>query len=328
MRARVIRNHGEPDIFEWLERATPEPATGQVRIAVKAASVNPVDLKVRSGEAPLNPPMPATLGCDVAGVIEAVGPGGDRFQVGDRVYGCVGGVGAHQGTYATHVLADSRLLARMPEGMDFRHAAALPLVTITAAEGIDDKADIKPGESILVFGGTGGVGHVALQWAAARGAVVHTTASSDEKASLARGFGAAAVHNHREIAAEDWAALAPGGKGYDVVYDTVGGDHLPIAFHAARLGGRVISTVSLGAIDLTQVHLKSLSLGVVFMLIPLLHGEGLERHGQILQEAAQMVETRRLRPLLDASRFTLEQVAEAHAHLASGKAVGKVVLDV
>ena len=328
MRAQVIREFGVPDVFEWLEKPTPEPGIGQVLLKVHAVSVNPVDIKIRNGDAPLGPPMPATLGCDVAGVVEAVGPGGGRFRVGDQVFGCVGGVGAHPGTYATHVVADARLLALMPEGASFREAAALPLVTITAAEGLDDKARVQPGQHVLVFGGTGGVGHVAVQWAAARGAVVHTTASSQSKAEIARGLGAAEVHDHRAVEAEAWAALAPGGKGYDVVFDTVGGANLDVAFQAARLNGVVISTSTVGPSDLTPVHLKSLTLSTVFMLIPLLHGHGLDRHGQILDEAAHLFERRLLRPLIDPQHFALDGISTAHEFLESGRAVGKVVVQV
>jgi NADPH2:quinone reductase len=172
------------------------------------------------------------------------------------------------------------------------------------------------------------VGHVALQLAKAAGARVVATASGAAKAELARSLGADAVVDHRRSEPADWVAEHTGGRGFDIVFDTVGNDNLARAFAAARLNGQVISIVTQTAVDLTPMHVKGLTLHVVFMLIPMLHGIGRARHGLILREATSLVAHGKLRPLLDPARFRLEQVADAHRHLESGAAVGKVVIDV
>src|SRR5690606_34134717 len=162
---------------------------GQVLIRVRAVSVNPADTKIRAHGGALGPKLPAILGMDVAGDVVAVGSDVKGFAAGDRVYGCVGGLGELQGTLAEFVAADARLLAHLPRNLSFREAAALPLVSITAWEGWIDKAGLKPQEHVLVFGATGGVGHVAVQMAKAHGARVTAIVSSERKAELARSLG-------------------------------------------------------------------------------------------------------------------------------------------
>jgi NADPH2:quinone reductase len=328
MHAQVIRRHGGPDVFEPAELAVPDAGPGQVVVRQVASSVNPADAKIRAHGGALAPALPAVLGMDVAGVVAAVGAGAGGFAVGDAVYGCAGGVRGLPGAYAERIVCDARLLARAPRALALREAAALPLVTITAWQGLFDRARLEPGQSVLVIGGTGGVGHVAIQLAKARGARVVATASSDAKAALARGLGADATLDVRAPdAAERLRALA-GGHGYDVVFDATGGSDLARAFDAARLEGQVVAIVSRYSADLTPMHLKGLTLHVVFMPIPLLHDVGRERHGAILRAAADLVDAGRLRPLIDPRRFALADVAAAHAHLESGAAVGKVVIDI
>jgi NADPH2:quinone reductase len=157
---------------------------------------------------------------------------------------------------------------------------------------------------------------------------VVATASSADKAEVARALGADAVVDHRRSEPADWVAAHAGGRGFDVVFDTVGNDNLDRAFAAAGLNGQVISIVAQKAVDLTPMHAKGLSLHVVFMLIPMLSGGGRARHGDILRRAGALVAQGKLRPLLDPARFALEQAADAHRHLESGAAVGKVVIDV
>ena len=328
MRVMEIKGYGGPEVLQPGERPMPSPGPGEVVVRVMATSVNPVDTKIRRTGRAVAPALPAVLGADVAGIVEAIGAGVTGFAVGDEVYGCVGGVQGMNGALAEYLLTDPALLAPKPPQLSWREAAALPLVTITAWEGLFDRAHLAAGQNVLVFAGTGGVGHIAVQLAKAAGAKVVATASGADKAGLARSLGADAVVDHRRSEPAEWAAEHTDGRGFDVVFDTVGNDNLDRAFAAARLNGQVISIVTQKAVDLTPMHVKGLSLHVVFMLIPMLHGIGRVRHGTILREAASLVATGKLRPLLDPARFALEQAADAHRHLESGAAVGKVVIDV
>jgi NADPH2:quinone reductase len=327
MRAQIIRQFGEADVFESAELFDPVAGSGQVVVKIAAASVNPVDYKIRRKGGAIAPALPAVLGCDMAGIVVSVGEGVTSFAVGDAVYGCVGGVRGLPGAYAEYIAADAQLLAPAPKSLALREAAALPLVTITAWEALFDRADLKAGESVLIHGGAGGVGHVAVQLAKARGAKVCTTVSSARKAEIARSLGADVTIDYRAEAVDAYVQRLTGGQGFDVVFDATGGKDLVNAFAAARLNGRVVTIVSQYECDLSLMHRKGLSLHVVFMLIPMLHDLGRAHHGEILREAAALVEAGKLRPLIDPAHFTLAQVADAHRHLESGHALGKVVVD-
>lgn len=328
MRAQILRAFGEPENFELATLPDPEPGAGEVLVRVQAASVNPVDYKTRRNGPASAPKLPAVLGCDMAGVVLAVGDGVSAFAPGDAVYGCVGGVRGLPGTYAEQVVADARLLAHRPASLSAHEAAALPLVTITAWEALCDRAGVGDGQTVLVHGGAGGVGHVALQIAKGHGARVFTTVSSEKKAAIARQLGADETINYREEGVDDYTHRLTGGRGFDVVFDTTGGSDIATSFAAARLNGQVVAIVSRYQADLTPMHLKGLSLHVVFMLIPLLHNVGRERHGQILREAAAWVEQGRFKPLIDPHRFALADLPAAHRHAESGLALGKVVIDI
>jgi NADPH2:quinone reductase len=317
-----------PGVLQLAERSDPTPGPGEVVVRVMATSVNPVDTKIRGTGRGVAPALPAVLGADVAGTVAAVGAGVETFRPGDEVYGCAGGVTGMNGALAEYLLTDPALLAPRPPQLSWREAAALPLVTITAWEGLFDRARVAAGQSVLVFAGTGGVGHIAVQLAKAAGARVVATASSADKAELARSLGADAVVDHRRSEPADWVAAHTGGKSFETVFDTVGNENLDRAFAAAGLNGQVVSIVTQKAVDLIPMHAKGLSLHVVFMLIQMLHGIGRAQHGAILREAASLVATGKLRPLVDPARFALEQAADAHRHLESGAAVGKVVIEV
>lgn len=326
MRAWIIESFGEPDVFLPAELPTPSPGPGEVRIRVAATSVNPVDIKIRSGAAQaLCPPLPARLHGDVSGTIDAVGEGVSRFVEGDKVYGCVGGVGKVQGTLAEYVIADSDLVAHAPQSIALEEAAALPLVTITAWEGLD-KAHVVSGEHMLVFGGTGGVGHVALQLAKHRGAQISATVGSESKAAIARSLGADHTILYKTQSSEEYVAELTDGKGFDTAFDTVGGPNISTAVSSVKANGQVICIQGRGEIDGGQLHMHGTSLHLVFMLIPLLHNIDRARHGRILNEAAKMVDAEKLKPLIDDKRFRFEQIADAHAYAASGEQIGKVIV--
>lgn len=328
MKAMVINAYGTSDVFEVANIDKPVIQSGQVLIKVAATSVNTVDLMIRElGTAlPFSPALPGILGMDVAGTVEAVADDVTDFKVGDEVYGCAGGLGDRQGALAEYMPADTTLIAHKPANLSMKEAAALPLCAITAYEGLT-RANTRAGDKVLVQGGGGGVGHLAVQMAKAMGADVYATIGRDEHVALMELLGATAI-NYKTDAVADYVAKYTQGNGFDVVYDSVGGANLPNSFEAAKLNGQVATTVSLLEMDLSTVHMKGLSLHVVFMLIQMIHGIRQQEHQQILKDVAKMVEAGQLSPVLDEAEFTLEDIGAAHDRLASGKATGKVVVEV
>ncbi|MBA4045660.1 MAG: quinone oxidoreductase [Erythrobacter sp.] len=329
MKAAILKQLGPLEPFHLVDLPTRSPGAGEVSIKVRATSINVVDTKIRAGMGDIAPAGDIVLGCDVAGIIEAVGPGVTRFAIGDEVYGCAGGVKGRDGAYREQMITDARLLAKKPTSCTFEQAAALPLVSITAWEALVDRAQVKPGETVLVHGGTGGVGHIGVQLAKALGAIVHTTVSSDEKAQLAKKLGADVTINYRARQVVQYAAEETNGRGYDVVFDTVGSDNIAASLEALAVNGRCVSIVSLHTSpDLSALHMKNARLDLVLMLIPMLTGEGLERHGFILENVARLVDAGRIQPLLDDRVYSLDELILAHDHLASGAAIGKIAVRV
>lgn len=327
MKAGVIEHFGEPNIFKLVDLPKPKVIPGHVSIEVAATCVNPVDCKIRQGVVKnIAPEFPAVLHGDVAGIVEAVGEGVSAFQPGDEVYACAGGVKGLGGAIAEFMLADGALVAKKPKSLSMSEAAALPLVSITAWEGLIDRAKIQPGQTVLIYGATGGVGHIAVQLAKWAGAKVFATVSSEEKIAIARQLGADVVIDYRKQSVEEYVREHTRDKGFDIVFDTVGNDHLQTAFKAATLNGTVVSLVSLSTQDLTLLHAKGLTLHLVYMLIPLLHGVGRSHHGEILTEIARLADAGTIRPLLDAKSFDLWNVAAAHQYAESGRTIGKVTL--
>lgn len=328
MKAMIIKDFGPAaEVFEATEIPTPTVQPGRVLIEVAASSVNPVDYKIRSGLLAAAAPDPRVLGCDVAGTIAEIGEGVERFKVGDQVYGCTGGSIGNPGALAEFQLADPDLLDHAPKNLPLADCAAVPLVAITAWEAIMRGANVREAETILVHGAAGGVGHIGVQLAKIRGAKVFATVSNDLKAGIALGYGATPV-NYREQSVSEYVDEHTDGAGFDVVFDTIGGDNVLRSFEAAALEGRVASVNTRTECDLGLMHQKALSLHVVFMLIPLLHNrtEGRQRHGAILRQITDYIEAGDLKPLVHEQRFSFEDVASAHELLESGDAVGKIVL--
>ncbi|MEM9255071.1 MAG: zinc-dependent alcohol dehydrogenase family protein [Pseudomonadota bacterium] len=329
MHAMVLNSYGSDAPFESTDLPKPEVLPGHVRVKIAATSVNTVDTMIRrlgQAELPLSPDLPALLGMDFAGTVDEVGPGVSEFSPGDEVYGCAGGLADLPGALAQFMVADVRLLARKPPSLSMREAAALPLVGITAYEGLM-RAQVQPDQSVLVHGGAGGVGHVALQLARHFGAQVYATGGGDASLEVIAGYGATAIDYKRESVAE-YVETHTAGRGFEIVYDSVGGPNMNSSFEAAALNAQVVTTVSMLELDLTPAHFKGLSIHVVFMLIPMLHDVGRQTHGEVLSRLAEIVERGGLRPLVDEARFSLEEVGLAHERLLSGQAVGKVVIDV
>ena len=327
MKAMVIEQFGEPDVFR--ETTLPRPALmpGHVLIEVAASSVNAVDLLIRRMGPPfLASPFPAVLHSDVAGVVVDVAPDVKHFQPGDEVYGCAGGLSQLGGALADYMVADAALIAHKPRRLTMEEAAAMPLVTITAWEALKERCSPSPGHRVLIHGGAGGVGHMALQLAKHAGAEVFTTVSTPEKAAIARQLGATTTIDYHNTSVEEYLSEYTDGKGFDLVFDTIGNENLERSFAATKLNGDIVTTVALGQYDMTQAHLRGLSLHVVFMLIPLLHNIHRHHHGRVLSMAAKLVDEGKLHPLLDPHRFRFTEVADAHRLMESGQHIGKIVL--
>lgn len=327
MKVMLLNQYGDDAEFQSAEMAMPATNAGHVVVRIAATSVNTVDTMIRSmgKDLPLSPDLPAVLGMDFAGTIEAVGEGVSNFAPGDEVYGCAGGLANLQGALAEYMSADANLIAHKPKSLSMREAAALPLVGITAFEGLQ-RASVRAGQKVLVHGGVGGVGHVAVQLAKHFGTDVFATCSDAKQAAAIENYGATAINYLTEDVA-DYVAKHTDGKGFDVVFDSVGGSNMTKSFEAAALNGQVTTTVSLLELDLTPAHFKGLSLHVVFMLIPMLHNFKRDEHGAILAKLAEIVDAGALQPLLDDSQFALPEVGNAYDRLTSGEAIGKVVVE-
>ena len=329
MKAMILNEYGDNAEFTATELSKPPVKAGHVVVRVAATSVNTVDTMIRQmgqEDLPLSPDLPAVLGMDFAGTVEAVGEGVSEFAPGDEVYGCAGGLADLQGALAEYMLADARLIAHKPRSLSMREAAALPLVGITAYEGLQ-RANVRADQKVLVHGGTGGVGHVAVQLARHFGASVYATVTGDKQTGIIEQYGATAIDYQTETVA-DYVANHTDGAGFEVVFDSVGGANMANSFEAAALNGNVTTTVALLELDLTPAHFKGLSLHVVFMLIPMLHNHKRDEHGAILAKLGEIVDAGALKPLLDEKRFGLSEAGQAYDRLTSGQAIGKVVVEI
>jgi NADPH2:quinone reductase len=323
--AYVIEEYGDPDTFTERTVDVPDPGPDEIRVSVVASSVNPVDYKIRRGDLPdFAPEFPATLGCDVSGVVEAVGADVERFETGDEVYGMPGGAG-RQGALADRVVGHAGTFADAPERISLEEAAALPVVALTAFEMLTDKASVGAGDDVVVYGASGGVGHVGVQLADHLGATVVATGSSEAKRSLASDLGADAVVDYTTTDPATYVAEHADGEGFDTVFDPVGDDHLATAFEAVRPFGSVVTTESSSTQDLSPMHANSLELGVVLVILPVLLGDRQERVGEELAEIATLVDEGALDPHVD-ERFGFDEVAAAHRRAEDGEFVGKLLL--
>src|SRR5215467_13514676 len=324
MEAYIVEVPG--GIFRKTDLPQPTLKPNHVLVKIKATGVNPLDTKIRAGKAShAQQPLPAVLGVDMAGIVEEVGPSVTAFSRGDAVYGMVGGVGGLQGTLAEFIAVDADLLAHKPKNLSMRQAAALPLVAITAWEALVDRAHICADQTALIHAGAGGVGHVAVQLARAYGAKVFATVSPDKK-SIAESFGAIPI-NYRSSSVKEYVTKMTAGKGFDIVFDTVGGPTLDASFLAAkRYTGHVVSCLGWGTHSLAPLSMRGATYSGVFTLLPLITGEGRAHHGEILARITALVEAGKLKPLLNDHVFSVTDIDRAHALVESG-AVGKVVVD-
>jgi NADPH:quinone reductase-like Zn-dependent oxidoreductase len=297
MRAITVQRAGGPDVLAEVEVPRPEPGAVEVLVRVHAAGVNPTDWKSRSRGGTATTTAPYIPGYDVSGVVEAVGGGVRMYAPGDEVYGMPLFPKA-AGAYAEYVVAPPRHFARKPAELDHVTAAGLPLAGLTAWQSLVDLADVRPGQRVLVHAAAGGVGHLAVQIAKARGAHVIGTASA-AKHDFVRGLGADEVIDYRT------ADFTEETGDLDVVVDTIGGDYGPRSRTLLRPGGTHIALA-----DATDPD---------FMLVE-------PDHAGMLA-LTDLVATKRLAVTVD-SVFPLADAAKAHAHGEKGGSTGKIVLSV
>ena len=329
MRAVLMTATGGPEVLQPADLPEPEITGGRdVRVRLRAAGINPVDYKLRS-DGLIGGSLPAVLGWDGAGIVDATGPAVTRVRPGDEVYFCDGGFGPTPGTYEEFKIVDERYLARKPERLSFVEAAAAPLVTITAWEALRERARVGPGQFALVQAGAGRVGHMSVQIARLAGARVATTVTPGPKTDLAASLGAELCidYTREDVGARlrAWTGM----DGADVVHDTVGGKTFTACFSLTRPYGDLVSNVESPWEDeaITATHDRNLRVSFTWMPAPSVFGWPGQRERQraILEQAAFHFDAGDLRVVVGAT-FPLEQAADAHRALEAGQVIGKAVL--
>lgn len=326
MTAWVIHKFGGPEAFEAVQVPKPVPGPDEVLIEVKASSVNPVDYKLRRGDLPpLTGELPVILHPDCAGVVVAIGTNVTRLTVDDEVYSFANGLVGKAGALADYMVADARMVARKPNSLTFAEAAALPLVSVTAWYCLIDRAEVGPNDTVLIQGGTGGVGHIALQLARWCGARVFATCGSDEKCRIAEELGAIKAFNYQTTTAAEIIDEVTDGQGFDMVFNTPGTPSIDHSVAVAKFGGLILDI--LGEFPTKPgSSIKWLTFKSVFAGRSIIQDIAQESYGRILDETARLVDEGALKPLIDPKRFTFYEVGQAHRHAEFDKPTGKVVL--
>lgn len=321
---------GAPEVLQL--QTVPDPTIQkdtEILVRVQAAGINPIDTKLRRRGTFYPDQMPAILGCDGAGVVETVGSAVTRFQAGDEVYYCQGGLGSQLGNYAQLAVVDERFVAKKPVSLSFAEAAAAPLVLITAWEALYERGRLEPKERVLIHGGAGGVGHVAIQLAKLKGADVCTTVSSEEKALFTYQLGADHTILYEETNFVQAALNWTGGEGVDLALDTVGGETFYQTFPAVRVYGDVVTILEPDPAYFNWKVARSRNLRISFelMLTPMLQGlvEAQQHQAEILEQCAHWFDEGQLKIQLSKT-FSLEDAAEAHQLLEAGSITGKIAL--
>jgi NADPH2:quinone reductase len=331
---RPLRTEGEPmkawlcesldgvDALQWKDLPTPEPRAGEVRVAIRAASLNFPDLLIVQGKYQFKPPLPFVPGAEFAGVVDAVGEGVTHPRPGDpvAVIGATGG-------FATHACVPASQVIPLPPGFDLEDAAAFAFTYGTSHHALVDRAALQPGETVLVLGAAGGVGTAAVQIAKAAGARVIAAASSDEKCALCREIGADETVNYATGNLRERLKDLTGGRGPDVVYDPVGGDLAEPAFRSIAWRGRYLVIGFAGgaipALPWNLMLLKGASVVGVFW------GDFVKREPQAfataMRELAQWYAAGKIKPVIDA-RLPLQALPEAYARMGSRRVRGKLLL--
>ncbi len=325
----IFKQPGDPDVLTCTDALPPDiRRETEMRVRLKAAGVNPIDTKLRQRGA-FMPDAPFTvLGCDGAGIVEAVGSAVRTFSPGDEVFFCSGGLGGDRGNYADYAIVDEQDAVLKPARISFAEAAAAPLVLLTAWEALYDRARLTAGQRVLIHAGAGGVGHVAIQLANLRGAKVATTISSEAKARFTTQFGADHCIYYNRINFVDAVMAWTEHRGADIVFDTVGGSVLSQSFKAACYGGDVVTLLAPAeGTDWKTARDRNLRVSFELMLTPQLQqlADARRHQAKILASCAKWLDAGQLHIHVDKT-FPLSQAAAAHRWIANGEGVGKVVL--
>jgi NADPH:quinone reductase-like Zn-dependent oxidoreductase len=304
MRAFRIHSYGEPEVARLEDAPRPQPRADQVLIRVHAAAVNPVDWKIRQGYlAFLNIPFPATLGCEIAGVVEE---SSSRFQKGDEVYAFL--ALNRNGGFADYAAAFESEVALKPSSLDFVRAASLPVGALTSWEVLFDHGKLEAGQTVLIHGAAGGVGAVGVELAKWKGARVIGTASAANLEYL-RELGVDEIIDYKTARFEDNV------RDVDLVFDTIGGETLARSFAVVRKGGRLVSVAG----HPSEEEARRFGIQVV--------GTALQPNGSRLAAIARLADSGKLNPRIDRV-FPLARAAEALSLSEAGRSRGKIVLQV
>ena len=330
MKAIAFEIPGSPEVLRLVDIPAPTiQKETEVLVQLRAAGINPIDTKLRARGTFYPEKIPHVLGCDGAGVVEAVGAAVQGFQVGDEVFFCNGGLGGPIGTYAELAVVDERFLAKKPASLSFAEAAAAPLILITAWESLYDRGRLQAGQKVLIQAGAGGVGHVAIQLAKLQGAEVCTTVSSEFKAEFVRQLGADSVIFYKNTDVVEEVLAWTGGEGVDLAFDTVGGETFYKTIPAVKIYGDLVTILepdpALG--NLKTARARNLRISLELMLTPMLQGlvEEQKQQAHILQQCARLCD-RNLLKIHVSQTFPLEQAQAAHELLEAGSVTGKIVL--
>lgn len=330
MKTVVMTAPGNPEVLQVQEKPKPAFPPGETELLIRlvAAGINPIDTKLRQRGTFYPDNMPAILGCDGAGVVEAVGAGVENFRPGDEVYFCNGGLGDKYGNYAEYTVVDARFVARKPASVSFLEAAAAPLVLITAWEALYERGRLQPGEKVLIHAGAGGVGHVAIQLAKIKGADVCTTVSSQEKADFVKNLSTDEVIFYQETDFVQAALNWTNGEGVDLAFDTVGGEIFHKTFATVRMYGDIVTILEPDANTVWKVaRMRNLRISLELMLTPMLQNivEPQKHHADILEQCAIWMDEGKLK-IHVSQTFPLAEAAKAHKLLETGSVTGKIVL--
>ena len=305
MKAMILKSFGGPEAFELCDVPKPVPHTGHVLVRVHATAINPLDYQVRRGDYADAVTLPAITGHDVSGVVEAIGPGVTAFAPGDEVW-YTPQIFDGPGSYAEYHVAAESIIGKKPASLSHLEAASLSLVGGTAWEALAERAALRVGESVLIHGGAGGVGHVAIQLAKAIGARVFTTVRA-ANIEFARSMGADVIIDYESEDYVEAILRETAGRGVEVVFDTLGGDTLSRSPDALAQRGRVVSIVDITQPqNLVQAWGKNAAYHFVFT----------RQHRGKLDELSALVERGQLRPHVGAV-YSLADIALAHARLES-----------
>ena len=330
MKAILMNAPGEPEALQLSELPIPAlPGANYLRVQLKAAGINPIDTKIRKTAMFHPDKLPAILGCDGAGIVESVGDAVTRFKTGDEVYFCNGGLGEEPGNYAQFTTIHEEYAALKPKTLSMSDAAAVPLALITAWEALIDRVGLSQGQSVLIHGAAGGVGHIAVQLAKSLGAKVIATVSNKEKAAFAKTLGADLVINYTQADVTQLTLNWTNNLGVDAVFDTVGSETFCNSFTAAKVYGKIVTLLqpSCDADQLKIARLRNQSIIYELMLTPSLLKMHEARCAQrkILEAGASLIDAGKL-TIKTSFTFPLIEAAKAHRQIEEGHTTGKIVL--